>query len=109
MQDDTAGIYVFQSATGYHAGDKITISAKKTVFNTELELTDPVVLEKIGTASLPEAIVQPALNDDNQGRLVKLENVTIQNYKTASPAGSFEFDVVNGPGSTHVRVDSRQE
>ncbi|MBB6671910.1 DUF6359 domain-containing protein [Cohnella nanjingensis] len=107
VQDDTAGIYVFQSATGYHAGDKISISAKITAFNTELELTDPVVLKKIGTASLPAAIVQPALNEDNQGRLVKLENVTIQNYITATPAGSFEFDVVNGASATHVRVDGR--
>ncbi|KRF43634.1 hypothetical protein ASG93_01550 [Paenibacillus sp. Soil787] len=107
LQDDTAGIYVFQSATGYHAGDKITISAKKTAFNTELELADPIVLEKIATAALPAAIVQSSLNDDNQGRLVKLENVTIQNYKTASPAGSFEFDVVNGTTSTHVRADAR--
>nr|WP_261306515.1 DUF6359 domain-containing protein [Paenibacillus andongensis] len=107
LQDETAGIYVFQNAAGYHAGDKISISAKKTVYNTELELTDPVVLEKIGTVGLPGAIVQPAINDDNQGRLVKLENVTIQSYKTASPAGSFEFDVVNGSGSTHVRADVR--
>lgn len=107
LQDDTAGIYVFQSATGYHAGDKISISAIKTIFNSELELTDPVILEKIGSASLPEAIVQPTLNDENQGRLVKLENVVIQNYKAASPAGSFEFDVVNGSNTTHVRVDGR--
>jgi DNA/RNA endonuclease YhcR with UshA esterase domain/endonuclease YncB( thermonuclease family) len=107
MQDDTAGIYVFQSASGYHAGDKITISAKKTVYNTEVELTDPVVLDKIGTAPLPEPIVQSALNDANQGRLVKLDNDTIQNYKTATPAGSFEFDAANESGSTHVRVDVR--
>jgi DNA/RNA endonuclease YhcR with UshA esterase domain/endonuclease YncB( thermonuclease family) len=107
VQDGTAGIYVFQSTAGYHAGDKISISAKKTAFNTELELTDPVVLEKIGTAALPEAVIQSALNDDSQGRLVKLENVTIQSYKTVSPAGSFEFDVLNGLSSTHVRVDVR--
>nr|WP_255654323.1 hypothetical protein [Cohnella sp. REN36] len=107
VQDDSAGIYVFQSATGYHAGDKISISAKKTIYNTELELTDPVVLKKIGTAPLPEAVVQPALNEGNQGLLVKLENVAIQNYKAATPAGSFEFDVVNGANTTHVRVDGR--
>nr|WP_276353683.1 DUF5689 domain-containing protein [Cohnella sp. YIM B05605] len=107
LQDDTAGIYVYQTAAGFHAGDRVSISAKKTVYNTELELSDPVVLKKIGTADLPPAIVQSELNDGNQGQLVKLENVTIQNYKTATPAGSFEFDAVNGSNSTHVRVDGR--
>lgn len=107
MQDGTAGIYVFQSTAGYHAGDTIKISAKKTVYNSELELSEPVVLEKTGTATLPEAIIQPSLNDTNQGRLVTLQNVTIKNYITASPTGSFEFDAVSSASTTHVRVDGR--
>jgi DNA/RNA endonuclease YhcR with UshA esterase domain len=107
LQDDTAGIYVYQTTAGFHAGDKISISAKKTTYSTEVELSNPVALDKIGTANVPQAIVQPALNDDNQGQRVKLENVTIQNYKKASPAGSFEFDAVSDSTSTHVRVDVR--
>lgn len=103
IQDDTAGIYVFQSTAGFHAGDVINISAKKTSYNTELELSDPVVLKKIGTAPIPAPIVQTELNESNQGRLVTLQNVKISNYITATPAGSFEFDA----GGTHVRVDVR--
>ncbi|WP_397378176.1 DUF6359 domain-containing protein [Paenibacillus sp. YYML68] len=107
MQDDTAGIYVYQATAGFRAGDKIKISAKKTTYNNELELIDPIVIEKVGTAPIPAAIVQTELNESNQGELVKLEKVTIQNYITATPAGSFEFDVISSTGSTHVRVDAR--
>ncbi|WP_186438251.1 DUF6359 domain-containing protein [Cohnella terricola] len=103
MQDSTAGVYVFQSATGYHAGDRISISAIKTTYNTEVELSDPVTLTKLGTAPIPAPIVQTELNDSNQGRLVTMKNAEIRNYVTATPTGSFEFDA----GATHVRIDAR--
>lgn len=107
IQDDTAGIYVFQNATGFHTGDVVSISAKKTVYNTEVELTDPVVLKKIGTANLPAPLVQSMLSEANQGQVVKLNNVAIQGYKTAAPAGSFEFNAVSESGSAYIRVDGR--
>nr|WP_248930790.1 DUF6359 domain-containing protein [Paenibacillus hamazuiensis] len=107
MQDDSAGIYIFQSATGYHAGDVVSVSAKKAVFNTELELTDPVWIEKKGTSPLPAPLEQTSLSEVNQGKLVKLSNVKVSGYKTATPSGSFEFDVTGGGTTTHVRVDGR--
>lgn len=108
LQDSSAGIYVFQNTAGYHAGDRISISASKTTYNGEVELENPVVVEKKGTDELPEPILQPGLTDSNQGQRVTLQNGSVQNYKSAAPAGSFEFDVVTGNGtSTHVRVDGR--
>ncbi|WP_224753286.1 DUF6359 domain-containing protein [Paenibacillus terricola] len=107
LQDSTAGIYVFQNAAGYHVGDKIKISAIKTVYNTEVELSDPVALEKTGTGSVPAVRPVTFLSEDNQGQLVRLDNVIIQNYITGTPAGSFEFDAVNDSTSTHIRIDVR--
>lgn len=107
LQDGTAGVYVFQSATGYHKGDTIKISAIKTVYNTEVELSDPVELQKTGTGSIPAVRPVSSLSDENQGQLVQLNNVTIQNNITGTPAGSFEFDALNGSTSTHVRIDVR--
>ncbi|MFD3448343.1 OmpL47-type beta-barrel domain-containing protein [Microbacteriaceae bacterium 4G12] len=107
LQDGTAGIYVFQSTAGYHAGDKISVTATKTTYNTEVELTNPVAIEKKGTADVPAPQVQAALNDDNQGRLIKLENVTVQNIAAVNPTGSFEFDAAGQNGTTRVRVDAR--
>lgn len=108
MQDGTAGVYVFQSTTGYHAGDLIRISASKTMYNGEVELENPIVIEKKGTATLPTAEPQDAITDSNQGRLITLTNVEVKEVVPASPAGSFEFNVASKDGSLiRVRFDGR--
>ena len=107
LQDDTAGIYVYQTLSGFRQGDKIKITAPLELYNTELELTTPVSIAKTGAASLPEAVPVERIDDSNQGRLVELRQVEIQNIVAASPSGSFEFDAVSGTVSNHVRVDVR--
>ncbi|WP_379970961.1 OmpL47-type beta-barrel domain-containing protein [Ectobacillus sp. sgz5001026] len=107
LQDDAAGIYVYQNTAGLHKGDRISISAIKTTYNGEVELSNPVVLKKVGTSALPQPEVQAAINNENQGRLIKIENVVIHNIVSASPSGSFEFDAVGQNGTIHVRVDGR--
>lgn len=106
LQDETAGIYVFQTQSGFHKGDKVKINASLTEYNTELELDDLVSIEKVGTATVPSAKNVTSLDDQTQGQLVKLAGATIQNIVSASPAGSFEFDAV-GENTIHVRVDAR--
>lgn len=106
IQDETAGIYVYQTQSGFNVGDKVQITAPLTLYNTELELADIVSIEKIGSADQPESKLVEAVGDSNQGQLVTLSNVTIQNITSASPSGSFEFDAV-GEQTNHVRVDGR--
>ncbi|WYU80516.1 DUF5689 domain-containing protein [Paenibacillus sp. FSL H8-0317] len=108
LQDETAGIYVFQHTSGFHAGDKVKVTAATTIYNSEFELTDIVAIEKTGTASVPAPIKVTAITDANQGQLVQLKDVTIENIISATPVGSFEFDAVAADGtSTHIRVDTR--
>jgi len=108
LQDETAGIYVFQHTSGFHAGDKVKVTAATTIYNSEFELTDIVAIEKTGTASVPAPIEVTAITDANQGQLVQLKNVTIENIISATPVGSFEFDAVAADGTrTHIRVDTR--
>ncbi|NOV01679.1 OmpL47-type beta-barrel domain-containing protein [Paenibacillus planticolens] len=107
LQDATGGIYVFQSLSGFHLGDKVKITASTAVFNTELELTDPVAIEKTGVAALPAPTAAAAVTNDNQGQLVELTDVTVKNVISATPAGSFEFDAIKGSVSNHIRVDAR--
>lgn len=108
LQDETAGIYVFQHTSGFHAGDTVKVTAATTIYNSEFELTDIVAIEKTGTASVPAPIEVTAITDGNQGQLVQLKNVTIENIISATPAGSFEFDAVAADGATtHIRVDTR--
>lgn len=108
LQDTTGGLYVFQSTGGFHAGDVVKVTAATALYNSEFELTDIVAIEKTGTASIPAAVEVSAVTDANQGQLVQLKEVTVQNIISATPVGSFEFDAVAADGtSTHVRVDTR--
>lgn len=112
LQDKTAGIYVYQNQAGFHQGDVIKVTAPLALYNTELELTDPVTIEKTGTAELPAATTAVAVDTYNQGQLVQLKNVQISNIAAATPTGSFEFDVTGNvygdqPVTTHARVDAR--
>ncbi|MDR6725587.1 DNA/RNA endonuclease YhcR with UshA esterase domain [Paenibacillus amylolyticus] len=108
LQDETAGIYVFQHTSGFQVGDKVKVTAPTTIYNSEFELTDVVAIEKTGTASVPAPALVTAITDANQGQLVQLKDVTVQNIISATPAGSFEFDAVAADGTTtHVRVDTR--
>nr|WP_237167730.1 chitinase N-terminal domain-containing protein [Paenibacillus yonginensis] len=108
LQDETGGIYVFQSQSGFHAGDTVKVTAPTALYNTELELSDVVQIEKTGTAELPQPVVATAVTDAIQGQLVELDGVTVTNIISATPAGSFEFDAVAADGtSSHIRVDTR--
>ncbi|QAY68598.1 endonuclease [Paenibacillus protaetiae] len=108
LQDATGGIYVFQNAIGFHQGDVVKITAATALYNTELELSDIVAIEKTGAAELPAPIQGAVVSSGNQGQLLQIQDVTITNIITATPAGSFEFDGVSADGtSTHVRVDGR--
>ncbi|MFF2911480.1 chitinase N-terminal domain-containing protein [Paenibacillus sp. NPDC057934] len=108
LQDETGGLYVFQSLSGFHAGDKVKVTAPTTLYNTELELSDVVQIAKTGTAALPLPVSATAVNNANQGQLLKLADATVTHIISAAPSGSFEFDAIAADGtSTHVRVDAR--
>ncbi|MBB6695120.1 Ig-like domain-containing protein [Cohnella xylanilytica] len=107
LQDDSGGIYVFQSQSGFHQGDKVKITASLAVYNAELELAEVASIEKTGTSPLPAAEPVAAVDDSNQGRLVGISGAKIANIVTASPSGSFEFDAISGSVSNHIRVDGR--
>ncbi|MEW4430313.1 DUF5689 domain-containing protein [Paenibacillus pabuli] len=108
LQDETGGLYVFQSTSGFHAGDKVKVTAATALYNSEFELTDIVAIEKTGTADIPAPVEATTVTDNNQGQLIQLKDVTVENMVSATPVGSFEFDAVAADGtSTHVRVDTR--
>jgi DNA/RNA endonuclease YhcR with UshA esterase domain len=107
LQDATGGVYVFQSLSGFHLGDTVKVTAASALYNTELELADPVEIAKTGTAPIPTVTAVSAVNADNQGQLLSLSDVTISNIISATPTGSFEFDAVKGAVTNHVRVDTR--
>ncbi|UAC49604.1 endonuclease [Bacillus aquiflavi] len=105
IQDETAGIYVYQHDEGYQVGDVVKITAPTKLFNNEFELENIVAINKVGTSDRPEAKIVSEVNETNQGQLVRLENVTIENLKEVNRA--FEFDIAGEGTATRVRVDGR--
>ncbi|MFD0051321.1 OmpL47-type beta-barrel domain-containing protein [Actinomycetes bacterium NPDC127524] len=107
LQDAFGGTYVYQNEAGYHKGDKVQITAVKKTYNSEVELTDTVSLKKTGTASV-DPRVQDAVNDENQGQLITLENLKIVKYDPANGSGTFQFTAASPEGKeTIVRIDGR--
>lgn len=107
LQDDTGGIYVYQGDTSYHLGEKVKLSAFKSTYNGEVELSNIVVSQNEGTTDLPEPKTVTSITDDNQGQLVRLEKIKVKNISQPDKYGTFEFDAVKGHTTNRVRIDSR--
>jgi len=73
-----------------------------------VEVTDVIKSEVIGQAEVPAPKTVSVIDDTNQGQLVKLNEVTIQNIEAVGTYGTFEFDAQAADGNvTRVRVDNR--
>lgn len=107
LQDSTGGVYVYQGTTDYHLGQKIKITAKKSTYNDEIELSDIVESTDEGDGTLPAPQVVTTVGDSNQGQVVNLEGVTVANIGSPDSNGTFEFDAVKDGMTTRVRVDNR--
>lgn len=108
LQDESGGIYVFQDSDSFKAGDLVQISAVKTTYNGEVEVTDIIKSEVIGQADIPAPKTVSVIDDTNQGQLVKLKEVTINNIEAFGTYGTFEFDAEAADGNVvRVRVDNR--
>ncbi|WP_022795230.1 endonuclease yhcR [Marinococcus halotolerans] len=105
LQDESAGIYVYQNSGEWKLGDRVAITAPVTTYNTEKELIDPVSIEKRGTEEVPEAQTVTAVGEENQGQRVKLQNGTISSIEQVG--NSFEFTIEHDDTETLIRVDGR--
>jgi len=107
LQDSTGGIYVYQSDSTYSEGQKVKLSAVKSTYNGEVELTNIIKLTDEGRAPVPDPKIVSKVDETNQGELLTLQHVTVKNIGTPDKFGTFEFDAVNGETTNRVRVDSR--
>ncbi|MEW9124043.1 MAG: 5'-nucleotidase C-terminal domain-containing protein [Thermotaleaceae bacterium] len=109
IQDDTAGIYVFQNTYDVVAGDKVELTGELGIYTQELQLSNIKSLQKVDTEEVPEPIkVMPSQIDDrNAGKLVKLEGVTISSLTKVNNYGTIEFNATKNNESVLVRIDNR--
>lgn len=108
MQDNTAGIYVYQSSIDVKPGDQVKITGTKSVYNREVQISATGV-EIIGTASVPSpAELTPAtVTSDAYGELVKLSGVTVSGITDVGTYGSYSFYAKDGNHQILIYVDNR--
>ncbi|WP_216830132.1 5'-nucleotidase C-terminal domain-containing protein [Alkalihalobacterium elongatum] len=110
IQDETAGIYVFQNSFDVQKGDRISITGKLGEFGQELQIVTPTTVDVISSGNeLPEAkqLTPKQVTTENEGQLIVLEGVTISGLKSVNSFGTFEFNAVKGEESVVIRVDNR--
>lgn len=117
INDGTGGINLFAPVSannnfGYNVteGDSIEIQGTVATFRGQAQVEFLTDLQVLGTGVVPQAQVVTELNEDTEGELVTLENVTVinQNQWTQAPGG-FSLFVYNTTDTFEVRVDSRTD
>ncbi|WP_053217559.1 DUF5689 domain-containing protein [Virgibacillus senegalensis] len=109
VQDETAGIYVYQSAQDVNPGDIVQLTGTTETYNGEKELLDIQSFEIVGSEEVPSPVViGPEELSSYQGSLVQLEAVEITDLQKADNYGTTEFTAINAAGeAVVVRLDNR--
>jgi DNA/RNA endonuclease YhcR with UshA esterase domain len=111
IQDATAGLQVFGSALNARelaVGDSVLIVGVMATFNDERQVTDPSVIEVLGSGTVPAPLVlgSGAFNAlDHEGELVRIENVTLVSVGTADGVGRHNVVFGDAEGTMEVRIE----
>lgn len=104
VQDESAGIYVFQHDSNLEVGDEVEIVGSMATFQSKRELTNIEKLTVIGKADLPAFAEVDKLEEAVLGERIAIEGVI---EEVSSYSNAFEFTLVNESAETTVRVDNR--
>ena len=110
VQDETAGLYVYTSSSTVAPGDNVRLVGTVSEYSGELQL-QPNTIEVISSNNeLPatQEIAPTGVNEDTQGELIEIKNVTITGLTAVNSYGTFEFSGVAENGeSVVIRNDNR--
>ncbi|PIY08127.1 MAG: hypothetical protein COZ18_13865 [Flexibacter sp. CG_4_10_14_3_um_filter_32_15] len=110
IQDATGGIAVYDIASGIHGGTypighRLKLTAKRTNFNNQIQLSNVTALVDLGTGTpvVPQVITLDQM-EANRGKLVTISDVVFPN-PDAFLFGNSNYTVTNGANSGAVRID----
>ncbi|HSJ37752.1 MAG TPA: DUF6359 domain-containing protein, partial [Planococcus sp. (in: firmicutes)] len=110
VQDETAGLYVYTTSAAVSPGDIVRLTGTVSVFSGELQL-QPNTVEVLSSGNeLPamQTITPAGVNEDTQGELIEMRNVTITDLVSVNAFGTFQFSALAENGETVVvRNDNR--
>ena len=79
IQDDTAGIVLYDNSLNLTRGQKVTVSGGLAKFNDLLELVKVTVFStEPGTLPTPKAVTIAEINDDVQAQLIKITGAKVK-------------------------------
>ncbi|WP_163582126.1 5'-nucleotidase C-terminal domain-containing protein [Gracilibacillus saliphilus] len=109
VQDETAGIYIFQNELELEQGDLVQLTGIKGKYRGELQISSLSHLEKLGEGDVPAPIhVTPSqISSANEAQLVQLEGAVISELNEVNDYGTFEFNATIDGETVLVRVDNR--
>lgn len=110
IQDGTAGLYVYTTAADVKPGDIVELEGKVSPYSGELQIQPSKVSVISSENVLPAAQdISPAgVNEETQGELIQLNNVTITNLTSVNDFGTFEFTATHeNEESVVIRNDNR--
>lgn len=90
MQDDTAGICLYNSSAkaAVKRGDKIEVTGTLSIYNNLLEITpksaSDVSTISTGNTIMPKVVKISDINESLEGQLVQINNAYLQSYDTSS-------------------------
>jgi phosphatidylserine/phosphatidylglycerophosphate/cardiolipin synthase-like enzyme len=110
IQDNTAGIgvYSYDFSLETSIGDSVTVTGTLKNYNNLLEL-DPVSSWNVYSSGhdLPDPVTLtiPELNDNNEGMLVRIENVLFANGGSVFSGGTYSFTSGSNSCQIYVRTN----
>jgi phosphatidylserine/phosphatidylglycerophosphate/cardiolipin synthase-like enzyme len=110
VQDNSAGIAVYSYDFSLEAttGDSVTVTGTLKNYNNLLEL-DPVASWTVHSSGhdLPDPVTLtiPELNDNNEGMLVRIENVLFTNGGSVFSGGTYSFSSGSNSCQIYVRTN----
>ena len=79
IQDDTAGIVLYDNSLNLNRGQKVTVSGGLADYNGLLELVKVTVFgTETGTLPTPKAVAIAGINDDVQAQLIKITGAKVK-------------------------------
>lgn len=107
-QGDGIVVFLFDQDLGYEPmmGDELRVEGMITHFNGLTEII-PSAIEVTGTAALQDPRLVTALDNDSEGELVVLADVSLVDVAQWSPTGmGFDVEVTDGTMTHVMRIDA---
>jgi len=81
IQDEAAGIFVYQKNPGYRVGDLVEVAGEIQTYRGRMEIFQVEKIQKLESGERPEPKIAEAATKNNLGLLIKIKNAEVQDIR----------------------------